>query len=145
MPYLIDGSNLLGVMRVDRHSDQSKRDLLRLLAAFARAKKTRVTCVFDGPQPDRFGRLPGGVSAVFSEGRTADDVIAQRAAQGHGWSVVTSDRGLAQRVQRRHVEIVAPAPFLREIEAAAAAAPEKGEEGEDWLAFFSDESNRTKF
>jgi hypothetical protein len=145
MPYLVDGSNLLGVMRVDRHGDESKRGLVRLLAGFARAKKTRVTCVFDGPEPVHFGRLPGSVSVVFSGGRPADDIIAERAAQGHGWSVVTSDRGLANRVQRRHVEIVSPVAFIRDVETAAASAGEEGASQEDWDAFFSDDSNRIKF
>ena len=145
MPYLIDGSNLLGVMGVDRQLDESKRRLVRMLGAFAKMKKTRVTCVFDGPEPERFGRLPGGVAVVFSGRDPADDVIANRAAHGHGWSVVTSDRGLMSRVRRRYVEIVAPPPFLRTIEEAAAAMGGESQSAEDWLAFFSDESNRTKF
>ncbi|HYO76643.1 MAG TPA: NYN domain-containing protein [Thermoanaerobaculia bacterium] len=142
MPYLIDGSNVLGAMRVDRHGDESKRGLVRLLAGFARAKRTRVTCVFDGPEPPSFGRHLGGVTVVFSSPRTADDVIAERTAHGRGWSVVTSDRGLAARVQRRQVEIIAPAVLIREMEAA-----ESGESApsDDWSAYFADESNRTKF
>jgi len=54
MPWLIDGSNVLGAMRVDRHADEPKRGLVRLLANFARAKRTRVTCIFDGPEPWSF-------------------------------------------------------------------------------------------
>ena len=41
MPWLIDGSNVLGAMRVDRHGDEGKRGLVRLLASFARARRTR--------------------------------------------------------------------------------------------------------
>ena len=142
MPYLVDGSNVLGAMRVDRHSDDAKRGLLRLLAGFARARKTKVTCIFDGPEPHSFGRHLGGVTAVFSGGRSADDVIADRAAQGRGWSVVTSDRGLAARVERRQVTIVAPTVFIREMELAAT-----GEEGggDDWAGWFSDPKNRIDF
>ena len=129
-------------MRVDRHGEEGKRGLVRLLAGFARAKRTRVTCVFDGPEPASFARHLGAVSVVFSGHRSADELIVERAANGRGWSVVTSDRGLAARVQRRHVEIVAPVAFIREMEEAAS-----GEEstGGDWDAYFSDPQNRLKF
>ena len=142
MPFLIDGSNVLGAMRVDRHSEEGKRGLVRLLAAFARAKKTRVACIFDGPEPPSFAKSLGAVTVTFSGSRPADDLIAERAASGRGWSVVTSDRGLAARIQRRHVAIVAPAAFIREMEEAAS-----GEEagGSDWDAYFSDPKNRLKF
>jgi predicted RNA-binding protein with PIN domain len=143
VPFLVDASNLLGVMRVDRTSDESKRRLVSLLASFARAKKTRVTCVFDGPEPASFARYLGPVTVAFSGSRPADDLIAERAAQGRGWSVVTSDRGLAARVQRRQVEIVAPVTFIREMEAAAAS--DDSQPADDWAAYFSDDSNRMKF
>jgi predicted RNA-binding protein with PIN domain len=143
MPWLIDGSNVLGAMRVDRHGDEGKRGLVRLLAGFARANRTRVTCVFDGPEPHSFGRSLGAVTVAFSAGRSADDVIVERAAQGRGWSVVTSDRGLAARVQRRQVEIVGPAAFIRQMEEAAASSESEGPS--DWDAYFSDDKNRMKF
>ncbi|HEX2123022.1 MAG TPA: NYN domain-containing protein [Thermoanaerobaculia bacterium] len=142
MPWLVDGSNVLGAMRVDRHSDEGKRGLVRLLSDFARAKRTRVTCVFDGPEPASFARHLGSVSVVFSGARSADDVIVERAANGRGWSVVTSDRGLAARVQRRQVSVVAPAPFILEMEASASGS-EAG--NEDWTAYFSDPKNRMDF
>lgn len=142
MPWLIDGSNVLGAMRVDRHSDESKRGLVRLLAAFARSKGTRVTCVFDGSEPPSFARHLGSVTVVFSDGRPADDLIIERAAGGRGWSVVTSDRGLATRVARRGVEVVAPLKLIREMEQAGS---EQSDPGGDWEAYFSDPQNRTKF
>jgi len=103
VPWLIDASNVLGAMR---QSDDAKRGLLRLCAGFARAKRTKVTCIFDGPEPPSFARHLGGVLAVFSGSRSADELIAERAAHGRGWSVVTGDRGLAARVQRRQVTVV---------------------------------------
>ena len=141
MPFLIDGSNVLGAMRVDRHSDEAKRGLVRLLASFARARRTKVTCIFDGLEPPSFARHLGGVTVVFSGTRPADDLIADRAAHGRGWSVVTSDRGLAARVQRRQVEVLAPAPFIRELEAAASG---ESDPSDDWAAYFSDDKNRLK-
>ena len=142
MPFLIDGSNVLGAMRVDRHSDEAKRGLVRLLAGFARARRTKVTCIFDGLEPASFARHLGGVTVVFSGTRPADDLIADRAAHGRGWSVVTSDRGLAARVQRRQVEVVAPAPFIRQLEEAASG---ESDPADDWSAYFSDDKNRLKF
>lgn len=142
MPWLIDGSNVLGAMRVDRHGDEGKRGLVRLLASFARSKRTRVSCIFDGPEPASFARNLGAVTVAFSGHRSADDLIVERAAQGRGWSVVTNDRGLAARVQRRQVEVIAPATFIREMELAATS---DGETGDDWDTYFSDETNRMKF
>lgn len=142
MPWLIDGSNVLGAMRVDRHAEEPKRNLVRLLASFARAKRTRVTCVFDGPEPGSFAKSLGPVSVVFSGARSADDIIIERAAHGRGWSVVTADRALAARIRGRHVDVVAPAVLISEMEAAAGG---EGEVDEDWTAWFSDPENRTKF
>jgi hypothetical protein len=142
VPWLIDGSNVLGVMRVDRHSEQSKRGLMQLLAAFARAKKTRVTCVFDGPEPPSFARHLGSVTIVFSAPKSADELIVERASNGRGWNVVTSDRGLAARVERRQVRVVAPAAFIPEMELAAS---ESGGGDDDWAAYFSDPKNRMEF
>jgi len=142
MPWIIDGSNVLGAMRVDRHGDESKRGLVRLLASFARAKQTRVTCVFDGPEPPSFARHLGSVIVVFGAGRSADDVIVERARNGRGWSVVTSDRGLAARVQRREVAVVSPLQLIREMEESASGEPEGGD---DWESYFSDSKNRMKF
>jgi predicted RNA-binding protein with PIN domain len=142
MPWLIDGSNVLGAMRVDRHGDESKRGLVRLLAAFARTKKTRVTCVFDGPEPASFGRHLGSVTVVFSGSRPADDLITERSRTGRGWSVVTSDRGLAARVGRRDVQVIAPSALIREMEQAGS---EQSDPGGDWESYFSDPENRTKF
>ena len=139
MPWLIDGSNVLGA---SRQSDDAKRQLLRLCASFARAKRTKVTCIFDGPEPPSFARGLGGATAVFSGARSADELIVERAAQGRGWSVVTSDRGLAARVQRRQVEVVQPSVFIREI-ALASTTDERG--GDDWTAWFSDPKNKLDF
>lgn len=142
MPWLIDGSNLLGVLRLDRHSDQAKRDLIRRLASFARAKKSRVTCVFDGPEPASFARHLGSVTVAFSAPRSADDLIVERAAQGKGWQVVTRDRGLETRIRRRGVRVVPPQEFARQLEETATV--EAGEE-DDWDRWFSDPKNRAKF
>lgn len=142
MPWLIDGSNVLGAMRVDRQSEASKRQLVKLLASFARAKRTRVTCFFDGPEPGSFARGMGSVSVVFSGPRSADDLIAERARIGRGWSVVTSDGALTARVRGRHVEVLSPQQLMAELEQLGG----EGEgSGDDWASWFSDPKNRTQF
>jgi predicted RNA-binding protein with PIN domain len=139
MPWAIDGSNVLGGRGRD---EQAKRQLVRALASFARAKGTRVVCFFDGPEPGSFATSLGSVSIVFSGGRAADALIAERVAHGRGWSVVTSDQGLAAKVARRHVTVMSSAQFVRELEALERDEPA---DAEDWMAWFSDPKNRDQF
>ncbi|MFZ2490171.1 MAG: NYN domain-containing protein [Thermoanaerobaculia bacterium] len=142
MPWLVDGSNVLGAMRVDRHSDAAKGELVKLAASFAKSRHTRLTVVFDGPPPSVPFRSLGSANVVFSGSRPADDIIQERASGGRGWSVVTADTGLANRVRGRHVEIVSPVKFV------ALLQEHRGEEdggGEDWAAYFSDPKNRMDF
>jgi predicted RNA-binding protein with PIN domain len=52
MPYLIDGSNLIGhIPTLELHDSQSKHRLVAQLALFQATKKTKMILVFDGP-PD---------------------------------------------------------------------------------------------
>ncbi|HKS22982.1 MAG TPA: NYN domain-containing protein [Thermoanaerobaculia bacterium] len=140
MPWIIDGSNVLGSARA---ATDAKRELVRLLGRFARAKRTRVVCVFDGAAPEHFGTHLGGVSVVFSEARTADDLIVARVANGRGWNVVTSDRALGARIAGRNVAVVEPRRLLAEIESLP-ATEERGS-ADDWIGYFSDPKNRNVF
>jgi hypothetical protein len=142
MPWLVDGSNLLGAMRVDRHAEDAKRYLTGRLAAFARQKRTKVTLFFDGPEPGSFARSLGAVTVVFSGPRPADDLIVDRARQGRGWSVVTDDRQIAAKVAGRHVEIVPATRFVIELEALQADEPGRAD---DWETWFADPKNRADF
>lgn len=140
MPYVVDGSNVLGAARA---ATEAKRGLVRDLGRFARAKRTRVVCVFDGVEQEPLGKHLGGVSVVFSGAREADDLIAARVATGTGWKVVTSDRALAGRVGGRRVEVIDPRRLLAEIE----TLPPSEERGgpDDWMGYFSDPKNRNVF
>lgn len=142
MPWLIDGSNVLGASGRDVRNDQAKREFVGVLAAFARARRTRVTCLFDGEPPAAFPTHLGSVTIAFSGPRPADDVIVQRASTGHGWIVVTSDLALANRVRRRSVEVQSSLQFLRALEELQS---EGREGGSDWEAYFSDPKNRHDF
>ena len=140
MPWIVDGSNVLGVARA---ATDTKRELVRHLGRFARAKKTRVVCIFDGDAPEHFGTHLGGVSVVFSGPRSADDLIVARVANGRGWNVVTSDRALGARVGGRNVTVVDPRRLLAEIEALP--ADEARGSADDWIGYFSDPKNRNVF
>ena len=140
MSWVIDGSNLLGRARSDV---AAKRALVQALAQFARAKRTKVVCLFDGGEPEHFGENLGRVSVVFSGARPADEMIERRVAAGSGWKVVTSDQALAARIRRRAVEVVDAAAFLRGLERSAAT--ETAGTADDWAAYFSDPKNRNVF
>jgi predicted RNA-binding protein with PIN domain len=142
MPYIIDGSNVIGRSGADLRGDDPKRQLVRLLASFARSKRTRVVCFFDGPEPPSFGKSLGSVSVVFSGAVPADDLIVKGASSGRGWSVVTSDRGCAARVAGRHVTVISAEQFARELETLQRDEPA---DPEDWQAWFSDPKNRDRF
>src|SRR5947207_1667424 len=116
MAWLIDGSNVLGVMRLDRNAVESKRELARVAASFARAKRTKVTLFFDGPEPPSFGRHLGNATIVFTGKREADDVIVEQVASMRDAHVVTSDGGLTSRVNGRRVDVIEVQQFLRVIE-----------------------------
>jgi len=141
--WLIDGSNVLGAMRADLHAVESKRELARVVASFSRARRTKVTLFFDGPEPPNFARHLGGATIVFTAKRKADEVIVEQARAARDAHVVTSDRELAARVGGRRVEVVDARQFLRELEAAEAEPGAKP--AEDWMSYFSDPKNREKF
>lgn len=141
--WLIDGSNVLGAMRADLHAVESKRGLARLVASFSRAKRTKVTLFFDGPEPANFARHLGSATVVFTAKRKADEVIVEQTRAVRDAHVVTSDRELAARVAGRRVEVVDAQQFVRLLEEAEA---EPGATtAEDWMSYFSDPKNREKF
>ena len=143
MPWLVDGSNVLGAIGADRVAAEPKRDLARLVAAFARLRRTKLTCYFDGPEPPDFGRHLGNATIVFSGARAADELIVERVRGGASGIVVTSDRALAARIAGRRVKVIDSAQFVRELqelERDPGVNP-----AEDWIAYFSDPKNRKKF
>jgi predicted RNA-binding protein with PIN domain len=140
MSWIIDGSNILGGARTDV---VAKRKLVQALAQFARARRTKVICTFDGSEPEHFGANLGRVRVMFSGARPADELIAKQVASGSGWTVVTSDRALAARIKRRTVAIVDAASFMHELESLPQS--ESTASAEDWAAYFSDPKNRNIF
>jgi predicted RNA-binding protein with PIN domain len=142
MRVLVDGSNLLGVLRLDRESAVAKRELLRSLAVWARRRKAKVVCFFDGYRPAAFAGAHGAVTARFTHPRPADDAIVEEVEKlaKEAFTIVTSDAGLAARCRGRRVEILDARAFAQTL--AQAEPGEDGAEGGDWEAYFSDPKNR---
>jgi predicted RNA-binding protein with PIN domain len=147
---LLDGHNLIGrsrTLRLDRE-EESRLKLLERVAAAKGAGGQPVWVVFDGNRPGR--PLPqkfGGVRVCYSSGgRTADEEILKRVeALGPGRAtVVTSDRGLADRARARGARILTAEEFLSRLERPRSGpASEKpspdAEDVERWLEEFEGE------
>ena len=143
MRHIVDGSNLLGVLGLARESDESKRQLVRMLAAFSRSKRCRVDCVFDGARPDGFATSFGGLSVKFSHPRSGDDLVERLVAgESAQCVVVTSDRALGSRLRSRRVKVEACAEFRPALESAAQSGEQETPQSGDWEAYFSDPKNR---
>ena len=120
--WLVDGMNVVG-SRPDgwwRDREGAKRALTERLAAFARATGEPVTVVFDG-RAFEVDAAPVEVDFATRRGPdAADDEIARRVAADDDpgtLAVVTSDRGLAERVRGHGVEVVAACGFRRRLDA----------------------------
>jgi len=145
--FLIDGHNLIGRSReIDLADGGAGREkLLARIAAAKGAKGQSVWVLFDGDrarraEPKRFGGLH---VAYAPAGITADEEILRRVEKaGPGRAtVVTSDRGLADRARARGASVVSAEAFLSRLERPRGGpAPEKpapsADDVEHWLAAF---------
>jgi predicted RNA-binding protein with PIN domain len=150
MPYIVDGNNVMG-QTPGWHRDKSKarRMLLKKVAAFARAKRARLTVVFDG-EPDRAapeGSAVRGVRVLYAErGSDADariERLVESSPDSRGLIVVTSDRHLAFLVRSRGATVIRSGEFRKELERVLESKPEvevgeKIEVGDvnAWLRYF---------
>jgi hypothetical protein len=82
----------------------SKEELVTRARSWAKQEGVPILMVFDGPPPEDAPDLIG------SGGRTADDVIAELEGP---FALVSSDRGLHERVRDRAEKIVGGGSFLR--------------------------------
>ena len=107
MPILIDGNNLLH--RLPR-SQRSRADVRTQVLEITRRETLSVIVVFDGPPPTGAPAREslGKVTVVYSGSRAADDVIIgllPGGAEAKQFSVVTDDRGLADRARERGAKV----------------------------------------
>lgn len=84
----------------------SKEKLVERCRAWAREEGVRLLVVFDGAPPEEAPDLVGSGS------RSADDVIA--GLDGPFW-LVSSDRGLRDRVEGRAERLLGGGSFLRDL------------------------------
>ena len=137
MLFLVDGSNVAGVVAGAPRDDAAKRELTQLVASVARSRKAKAILFFDGSTPPSFAQRLGAVEVRFSGRGSADDAIVQVVQKRREpIIVVTLDRSLSSRVRGRQVEVMSPAAFVR-----LAAEPESDQET-DWDTYFSDPNNR---
>jgi len=145
---LIDGNNLLGQKGVTRET------LVRELADLARAKRRRLTVVFDGPPEHGRPKVQqlGDVTIVYAAPRSADEEIIRRVREARdprGVTVVTDDRVLSESVDAAGGRTQPVASFRQtgslRLRQKAAQGDEKREPGgnpADWARWFSDPRNR---
>jgi len=149
VPYLLDGNNLIGlVRRVARPTEDDRQALVAELAERLRSTRARAILFFDGPAGARNSNL-GGLSIRRPTGGSADDAIVAEVASRRSPAeaiVVTADRGLARRVRDAGGKVCAPDDFFARF-GRGASVPGKGPAAEAvdvdaWLEYFGDERNR---
>lgn len=140
MHLIIDGYNLIRQSDPFREAErisleEGRKALLRALARYRKARRCRITVVFDGWQSgaDREERdREEGVTAVYSrKGERADEVIVRMAEKkGEEIVVVTSDRAVAHAVESLGQTAVSSPDFALRL--SMASFPEEGgDEGDD--------------
>jgi predicted RNA-binding protein with PIN domain len=138
---IVDGYNLIRqwpeLAMLDRADLQSGREgLLQELRAYQRARRHRVTVVFDGRERGGLSggaEMSGGIGVRYSrQGETADEVIAHLLAEaGEGTVVVSSDREVQAAARRHGAAPLSAAEFLTRLEASRIASVKGGDEEED--------------
>jgi len=144
LPYLIDASNLGGVLGGSAGARDADGAVRRLLAW---RRRGRVVAVFDGEPDGRVAERYGSLEVVWSGGRrTADEEILRRLARGaRGWVVITNDRELARRCRDLGAQIQSAATLATRIARRSSSrdsekpAPSAAER-EHWRKVFGDGS-----
>jgi len=152
MPYLLDGNNLIGLVRkTARPTDEDREALIAELAGRLRASRARAILFFDGPGGGRGGSLGSLSIRAAAPGSSADEAIVETVAGARTPGeciVVTGDRGLAGRVRDAGGKVSSPKDFFGRFGRGAAAREGDGGAGkvdvEDWIRWFGDEGNRER-
>jgi predicted RNA-binding protein with PIN domain len=143
MPYLIDGNNLIGAIRVIDIRDTAGREkLTRMLSAYQRAKRNSVMVVYDGPPPDGVRDLTqlGGLKIIYAGPQSDADSrirkILEQSADPASFIVVSSDKQVYSFARWRGARALRVMPFYQELQQTLARA---GREAAEFDALGEDE------
>jgi predicted RNA-binding protein with PIN domain len=153
MAYIVDGNNVMG-QTPGWHRDRAgaRKRLLEQLARFAKAKRKRVTVVFDGAPDGEFpeGSAFRGVKILYArKGSNADARIVnlvESSANAKGLTVVTSDRQLTHLVRSSGAAVSRSGEFRKQMEEIASSSTRTDEGAQikvddlnGWLRYFGEE------
>lgn len=117
---LVDGNNLMFAL-ADVAVEADRRRLSRMLGDFARREGAEVTVVYDGPRrrpsPADNGDDPR-LTVYYSEGRTADEILAELIASHSAprrLTIVSGDRAVQRQARRRRCQVVEALAFARQL------------------------------
>lgn len=123
MPYLIDGHNLIGALPdIDIEDPDDEAKLLIKLRGFVARKRTKCTVIFDHGLPGGASRMSSrSLTVIFASAQhTNADALLKRRISGirdvKGWTVVSSDREVADFARRRRLRQLTAQEFLRELQ-----------------------------
>lgn len=124
--YLIDGYNLLHVLKPDRRAavdDLARLRMLAMLAEFARRKSSSVICFFDGtPGLDASSSFQRpGVRVIFCgpDDQSADAAICryvEEAREPHKLRVVSNDREVRSVCRREGAKLLKSDEFAAQLQ-----------------------------
>ncbi len=155
MPYLIDGNNLIGAMRVIDIRDAAAREkLTRLLADYQRAKRNTVVVVYDGPPPPgvrpvtHIGRLTVIYAGPETDADTRIRRILEESSDPASYIVVSSDREVYSFARWKGAKATRVMAFYSDLQATVEKAGQQvadfgglsREEVEDWMRYFGAEA-----
>ena len=154
MPYLIDGHNLIGQLPdIDLADPDDEWALIERLWEFCRANRAQATVYFDRGEPlSRDPPSQAGLTVHFVRG----GIEADAAVTGHlrrlggaakNWTVVSSDRRLAQAARQAGARWLSSEAFVRtHLTGPTAGPPPEKPDGvnehdiDEWLDLFSEGS-----
>lgn len=150
MPYLIDGNNLIGAARdLDLKDAGAREKLTRLLGMYQRAKRNRVTVVYDGPPPPgaRKTLSLGGLQVIYAgPEKDADTVIREvigASSEPQSFTVITTDRQVYSWCRWAGAQAKQSRDFWQELvtvaeraEAGAGRSNDSREDIDEWLDYF---------
>jgi hypothetical protein len=147
MPYLLDGDNLVGTERRRRPASEDRDALVSEISERLRRTGARVVLFFDGA-----GRTVslGSLAVRYAGSVSADEAILREVARDSRpaeTTVVTADRDLARRARDLGAAALSPPDFWKRF-GTGVEPKQPSREGpvnvEDWLDWFSDDSNRNR-